>query len=238
MLSLPSILALLFLGGILTWTASVSASCLNNVHNDTIGFFSNAALAFGFEYPSITECAGHCDRLEHCRAWLFHGHAGECQLYRNIPVANAVIPGFTYGTGSLGVRCYCFDYVSSFFCASSYRIGRLPVENNTAYARHISRVHLKCGGFKRDYGTDDAAFDEQASHSSWLAGTVYARGLQEAPGHVEARRQRYRAISREWHAFLGFETYLGPRKRSWEEGEVRPGQKRQRQYVMVEMDFD
>ncbi|KAF7174510.1 hypothetical protein CNMCM6106_008973 [Aspergillus hiratsukae] len=97
MLSLPSILALLFLGGILTWTASVSASCLNNVHNDTIGFFSNAALAFGFEYPSITECAGHCDRLEHCRAWLFHGHAGECQLYRNIPVANAVIPGFTYG---------------------------------------------------------------------------------------------------------------------------------------------
>jgi hypothetical protein len=31
----------------------------------------------------------------------------------------------------------------------------------------ISRVHLKCGGFKRDYGgTDDAAFNEQASHGS------------------------------------------------------------------------
>ncbi|EAL89304.1 putative telomere-associated RecQ helicase [Aspergillus fumigatus Af293] len=102
----------------------------------------------------------------------------------------------------------------------------------------ISRVHLKCGGFKRDYGTDDAVFNEQASHSSWVAGTVYARGLQEAPGHVEARRQRYRAISREWHAFLGFETYLGPRKRSWEEGEVQPGLKRQRPYVMVEMDYD
>jgi hypothetical protein len=102
----------------------------------------------------------------------------------------------------------------------------------------ISRVHLKCGGFKRDYGTDDAAFNEQASHSPWTAGTIYARGLQEAPGHVEARRQRYRAISREWHAFLGFETYLGPRKRSWEEGQVQPGSKRQRPYVMVEMDYD
>jgi hypothetical protein len=31
----------------------------------------------------------------------------------------------------------------------------------------ISRVHLKCGGFKRDYGSmDDAAFNEQASHGS------------------------------------------------------------------------
>jgi hypothetical protein len=41
----------------------------------------------------------------------------------------------------------------------------------------ISRVHLKCGGFKRDYGADDAAFNEQASYGSWIAGTVYARGL-------------------------------------------------------------
>ncbi|RHZ49046.1 uncharacterized protein CDV56_103939 [Aspergillus thermomutatus] len=35
----------------------------------------------------------------------------------------------------------------------------------------ISRVHLKCGGFKQDYsGTDNAAFNEQASHGSWIAG--------------------------------------------------------------------
>ncbi|KAG2001179.1 hypothetical protein GB937_010416, partial [Aspergillus fischeri] len=80
----------------------------------------------------------------------------------------------------------------------------------------ISRVHLKCGGFKRDYGTDDAAFNEQASHGSWIAGTVYARGLQEAPGHVEARGRQYRAISREWNGFLGFDTYLGRRKRAWQ----------------------
>jgi hypothetical protein len=100
----------------------------------------------------------------------------------------------------------------------------------------ISRVHLKCGGFKRDYGTDDAAFNEQASHGSWIAGTVYARGLQEAPGHVEARRRQYRAISREWHGFLGFETYLGPRKRAWQGDLDTSLAKRPR--ITVDMDRD
>jgi hypothetical protein len=77
----------------------------------------------------------------------------------------------------------------------------------------ISRQHLSCGGFKRDYGVDKKIADEQATHGSWIAGTVYARGLQEAPGHVKARSSEYRAVSREWHSFLGFRTYLGARKR-------------------------
>ncbi|THC87114.1 hypothetical protein EYZ11_013440 [Aspergillus tanneri] len=117
----------------------------------------------------------------------------------------------------------------------------LQTKINVLSYRHaaiaISRVHLKCGGFKRDYGTDDPAFSQQASHGSWVAGTVYARGLQEAPGHVEARRRRYRAISREWHGFLGFETYLGPRKRPAEgEEDNYKGRKRLREYITVEMD--
>jgi hypothetical protein len=78
-------------------------------------------------------------------------------------------------------------------------------------------VHLKCRGFKQDYRTDNAAFNKQVSHGSWIAGIVYARGLQEAPGHVEAQRRQYQAISQEWHRFLGFETYLGPHKRAWQE---------------------
>jgi hypothetical protein len=77
----------------------------------------------------------------------------------------------------------------------------------------ISRQHLSCGGFKRDYGVDKKIADEQATHGSWIAGTIYARGLQEAPGHVKARSSEYRAVSREWHSFLGFRTYLGARKR-------------------------
>jgi hypothetical protein len=116
---------------------------------------------------------------------------------------------------------------------------QLQTKMNILSYRHaaiaISRVHLKCGGFKRDYGTDDALFNEQASHGSWTAGTVYARGLQEAPGHVEARRRRYRAISREWHGFLGFEAYLGPRKRAAEEEETRCPK---RPYALITMDLD
>jgi hypothetical protein len=77
----------------------------------------------------------------------------------------------------------------------------------------ISRQHLPCGGFKRDYGVDKKIADQQATHGTWIAGTVYARGLQEAPGHVKARSSEYRAVSREWHSFLGFRTYLRARKR-------------------------
>jgi hypothetical protein len=77
----------------------------------------------------------------------------------------------------------------------------------------ISRQHLSSGGFKRDYGVDKKLADEQATHGTWVAGTVYARGLQEAPGHVKMRSTEYRIISREWHSFLGFRVYLGVRKR-------------------------
>lgn len=88
---------------------------------------------------------------------------------------------------------------------------------NIAVYRHvavaISRQHLKYGGFKRDYGLDQKIADTQATHGSWIAGTVYARGLQEAPGHVAARRAEYRTVSREWHSFLGFRAYLPVRKR-------------------------
>lgn len=77
----------------------------------------------------------------------------------------------------------------------------------------ISRQHLPSSGFKRDYGIDKKLADEQATHGTWVAGTVYARGLQDAPGHVKMCSMEYRAISREWHSFLGFRTYLGIRKR-------------------------
>jgi hypothetical protein len=88
---------------------------------------------------------------------------------------------------------------------------------------------------------DNAAFNKQASHGSWVAGTVYARGLQEAPSHVEARWWQYRVISREWHGFLGFETYLGPRKRAWQ-----PQQQQEQDYqgtakracITINMDQD
>jgi hypothetical protein len=78
----------------------------------------------------------------------------------------------------------------------------IPIYRHLAIA--ISRRHLPGGGFKRDYGLENTKFDTQSSHSSWTAGCIYARGMEEAPGHVEARKEIYRRISCEWHEFLGF----------------------------------
>ncbi|EDN03549.1 predicted protein [Histoplasma mississippiense (nom. inval.)] len=100
----------------------------------------------------------------------------------------------------------------------------------------ISRMHLSCGGFKREYEADDAAVDQQAGHGSWAAGTVYARGLQEAPGHIEERRVRYQAVSREWHEFLGFNPGVRKRARNMEKSVSRKAQKQQPSYVTVEID--
>jgi hypothetical protein len=56
----------------------------------------------------------------------------------------------------------------------------------------ISRKHLKYGGFKCDYGLEESEMDKQGSHTSWMAGTTYARSLEEAVGHVEVRKSEYR----------------------------------------------
>jgi hypothetical protein len=51
---------------------------------------------------------------------------------------------------------------------------------------------------------EEQASDMQTTHTSWTAGRLYARSLEEAPGHVEARRAGFRIVSRRWHKFLGF----------------------------------
>jgi hypothetical protein len=53
--------------------------------------------------------------------------------------------------------------------------------------------------------------DAQACHLADLAGSVYARGIEEAPGHVASARAEYRQISCAWHSCLGFALYLGGR---------------------------
>lgn len=114
---------------------------------------------------------------------------------------------------------------------------KLNVLNWRHAAIGISRVHLKCGGFKRDYGPDDPVVDEQAAHGSWTAGTVYARGLQEAPGVIEAKRIRYRAISSEWHKLLGFDEPRCPKRRYSQLGDsdnALSARKRHREYIHID----
>lgn len=75
----------------------------------------------------------------------------------------------------------------------------------------ISRKHLGGAKFKRDYSSEPAPtwVAEQTGHTAYVAGNVYARGIEEAPGHVASARAQYRALSRTWHSFLGFGVYLG-----------------------------
>jgi superfamily II DNA helicase RecQ len=58
-------------------------------------------------------------------------------------------------------------------------------------------------------GNEDTAeasiADEQAGHTSYVAGLVYARGIMEQAGAVADRRQQFRASSTDWHRFLGFQ---------------------------------
>jgi hypothetical protein len=69
----------------------------------------------------------------------------------------------------------------------------------------VSRRHLRQAKFHKDYGVEASqSWNElQSAHLSGVAGAIYARGIHEAPGHVEAARTEYRRISREWHTFLG-----------------------------------
>jgi hypothetical protein len=95
----------------------------------------------------------------------------------------------------------------------------LKTKANIRVWRHaaiaISRKHLQQRKFKKDYGVNSTATwaDAQSAHGSLRAGLAYARALEEAPGHVEAARSEYRALSQEWHSFLGFGGYLGRRDR-------------------------
>ena len=62
----------------------------------------------------------------------------------------------------------------------------------------------------------------QACHLADLARSIYAQGIEEAPGHVASARAEYRQISRAWHSWLGFALYLGGRAGAREAGEPGP----------------
>ncbi|QGA22350.1 hypothetical protein EYB26_010066 [Talaromyces marneffei] len=51
---------------------------------------------------------------------------------------------------------------------------------------------------------DDAVIDIQAGHGSHVAGMIYARGVEEAPGTMAAMKAQFRQASERWHRFLGF----------------------------------
>lgn len=95
----------------------------------------------------------------------------------------------------------------------------------------LSRRFLSGDGFKRDYDVEESASNQQAANTRWTAGRLYARGLEEAAGHVEARRAGFRAVSRGWHAFLGFSQPALVRKRPLQEASSTDLNKRPRNEI-------
>lgn len=95
----------------------------------------------------------------------------------------------------------------------------LRTDANIPILRHsiivISRRHLRQAKFRKDFdiaiGPKATWNDAQACHTADLAVSIYARGIEEAPGHTASARAEYRQISGEWHSWPGFALYLGGR---------------------------
>lgn len=60
------------------------------------------------------------------------------------------------------------------------------------------------GGDEEDEDEADNMADLQAGHSTHVAGMIYARELQQGTLGTAAKRDGFRAVSRQWHRFLGF----------------------------------
>jgi hypothetical protein len=96
---------------------------------------------------------------------------------------------------------------------------------NVAAYRHIaiaiSRRWVRSSSAFTDEETiedGDEIADDQATHSPFTAGAIYAREMQELPGSTASRRQQFRRASADWHRFLGFSSSI--------KDEVRRGTKR------------
>lgn len=76
---------------------TVSGTCLDQVSSNTMAIFNGAPFAFAKDYGSGQECAGFCDKLSECNAWLFSERGGECQLYKANALSTFKSQHFTYG---------------------------------------------------------------------------------------------------------------------------------------------
>jgi RecQ family ATP-dependent DNA helicase len=96
---------------------------------------------------------------------------------------------------------------------SSYRHIAIAIAN-----RYMKKATFEPDDQNRDEKDEhDEVIDEQSGHSSATAGTIYARWIQEAPGHVQQKRQKFRQTSHEWHMILEFSMALARCKRRAED---------------------
>lgn len=84
----------------------------------------------------------------------------------------------------------------------SYREIAIAISRRYLHPSHIFSADEDNHGSNEE----DAILDEQAGHSSHVAGMIYARGIMELSGEVASKRYKFRASSQAWHQFLGFDS--------------------------------
>ncbi|OOF90905.1 hypothetical protein ASPCADRAFT_134931, partial [Aspergillus carbonarius ITEM 5010] len=75
----------------------VSSTCLDHISPNTMAVFSGAPYTFVTNYENGSACAGYCDRLPECTAWLYSVRGGECQLYKATALSTFTSQHFMYG---------------------------------------------------------------------------------------------------------------------------------------------
>ncbi|PYH43496.1 uncharacterized protein BP01DRAFT_402590 [Aspergillus saccharolyticus JOP 1030-1] len=72
-------------------------SCLDQVSANTMAMFSGAPFALAPRYDNGSACAGYCDNLAECHAWLYSVRGGDCQLYKKTALSTFSSQQFMYG---------------------------------------------------------------------------------------------------------------------------------------------
>ncbi|RAH65561.1 uncharacterized protein BO66DRAFT_462037 [Aspergillus aculeatinus CBS 121060] len=72
-------------------------SCLDRVSANTMAVFSGAPFALAPRYDNGSACAGYCDGLAECHAWLYSARGGDCQLYKKTALSTFPSQHFMYG---------------------------------------------------------------------------------------------------------------------------------------------
>jgi hypothetical protein len=86
------------------------------------------------------------------------------------------------------------------------------------------------GGDDEDDDLDDNPVDLQAGHGTHVAGMIYARELQQGLFSTASMRDKFRAVSRQWHRLFEFQDS--------EEGGMAAGVRRKRAAYDTERDHN
>ena len=87
---------------------------------------------------------------------------------------------------------------------SSWRQIAIAISNRYLGTKHDPSYNSENG--EDEDGIDDVsdARDLQATHTSHVAGMIYAREMQQGLGGTSVMREKFREVSREWHQFFDF----------------------------------